>query len=524
MPGKPRDAIQQQGVAFCALPGLEARPSQREGDVAAASLSNVSAFNNTSPTRGASDSIDKSVSTDNSLAHDSGQHQFSPNQFHNGVKMMLRVLLMVCVGIMLSQCAIAQKKDRKSDKSDNPKLNRPDIHKLRPQFPTDQLITKSEQAIQDGFEFLVKTQNKDGSWGSHDPKMALLIDFGFKTKNRGSQDAVRTACTAICAEALMFQKKLTAPQQKALDAAIEELLKVRKFAYHPGESFNTWGYGYKLGFLVQLKASALAPKYEDRIQDAAQSCIDGLLKYQQHTGGWGYYAGVMKDFESMSFNTAFIGLSLNRGKQLGLSSIPEGMIIDATENVRRQRAPDGTFVYSSSHENRGSSVLQNLGAGSRTVSSALALYELGIYEREDLTRAMEVFAVGENYLESGRKLIRPHSAVHAISGYFFFFGYNYATEVAEILGDDYPLKRWDRLAWTMLRTQEKNGCWWDTAAADYGDKWGTGFAIMSLQRYVREMERRKIGKFSDNPKTDDKADKQDQDNEASDAANDKKDK
>ena len=161
MPGKPRDAIQQQGVAFCALPGLEARPSQREGDVAAASLSNVSAFNNTSPTRGASDSIDKSVSTDNSLAHDSGQHQFSPNQFHNGVKMMLRVLLMVCVGIMLSQCAIAQKKDRKSDKSDNPKLNRPDIHKLRPQFPTDQLITKSEQAIQDGFNFLVKTQNKD---------------------------------------------------------------------------------------------------------------------------------------------------------------------------------------------------------------------------------------------------------------------------------------------------------------------------------------------------------------------------
>ena len=175
--------------------------------------------------------------------------------------------------------------------------------------------------------------------------MALLLNFGFQTRNRGSQDAVRTACTAICAEALMFQEKLTPPQQKALDAAIEELLKVRKFAYHVGESFNTWGYGYKLGFLVQLKASPLAPKYEDRIQAAAQSCIDGLLRYQQHTGGWGYYAGVLKDFESMSFNTAFFGLSLNRGKQLGLSSIPEGMIIDATENVRRQRAPDGTFVY-----------------------------------------------------------------------------------------------------------------------------------------------------------------------------------
>ena len=411
--------------------------------------------------------------------------------------MKIRILMLVIFGWVACQSAVGQEQKRKSDKSDNPKLNHSDIHRLRPQFPTEQLIVKAEQAIQDGFDFLVKTQNKDGSWGSHDPKMAFLINFGFKTGNRGSQDAVRTACTAICAEAMLFQDKLTPDQQKAFEAAVEELLQVRKFAYHPGESFNTWGYGYKLGFLVQLKASPLGPKYEDRIQKAAQSCIDGLLKYQQHTGGWGYYAGVMKDFESMSFNTAFFGLSLNRGKQIGLSSIPEGMIIDATENVRRQKAPDGTFVYSSSHENRGSSVLQNLGSGSRTVSSALALYELGIYEREDLMRAMKIFADSENYLESGRKLIQPHSAVHAISGYFFFFGYNYATEVAEILADEYPLKRWDRLAWTMLRTQEKNGSWWDTAAADYGDKWGTGFAIMSLQRYVREMKRRKLGKYSE---------------------------
>lgn len=110
---------------------------------------------------------------------------------------------------------------------------------------------------------------------------------------------------------------------------------------------------------------------------------------------------------------------------------------------------------------------------------------------------MKIFDDGENYLEAGRKRLIPHrDAPHNISGYFFFFGYNYAAEVAEILGDEYPLKRWDRLAWTMLRTQEKNGCWWDTAAADYGDKWGTGFAIMTMQRYLREMKRRELGKFA----------------------------
>ncbi len=369
-----------------------------------------------------------------------------------------------------------------------------DVHQLRPQFPSEQLIVKSKQAIQDGLDFLVGTQNSDGSWGSHDPKIASLKNFGFQTANRGSQDAVRAACTAICAEALLFQENLTPPQQKALNNAIEELLKVRKFAFHPGETFNTWGYGYKLGFLVQLKASPLGEKYADRLMPAAQSCVDGLLRHQQHTGGWGYYAGVMQDFESMSFNTAFFGLSLYRAKQLGLS-VPEGLVIDATEALQRQRAPDGSFVYSSSHEKRGQSILLNLGSGSRTISAALALFEMGLYEEADLKQAMTVFANGENYLEQGRKLIQPHSAVHQISGYFFFFGYNYATEVARILGDDVPQQRWDRLAWTMLRTQEKNGSWWDTAAADYGDKWGTGFAIMTLQRYLLEMERRDVSKL-----------------------------
>ncbi len=380
-----------------------------------------------------------------------------------------------------------------AQQNDQQKKPTRDVHKLRPQFPTDQLIKKSEQAIQDGLNFLVKTQNKDGSWGSHDPKMAVLLNFGFQTKNRGSQDAVRTACTAICAEALLYQEELTPPQQNALDKAIEELLKVRKFAFHPGESFNTWGYGYKLGFLVQLQLTDTKGKYADRIKPAAQSCVDGLLKYQQHTGGWGYYAGVLQDFDSMSFNTAFFGLSLYRAKDMDLS-IPEGMIIDAAKTVERQQAPDGSFVYSSSHEKRASSILANLGSGSRTIASALALFDMGIKNKKALLQAMKIFDNGENYLEQGRKLIRPHSAVHQISGYFFFFGYNYASEVATILEDEIPTKRWDRLAWTMLRTQEKSGSWWDTAAADYGDKWGTGFAIMTLQRYLREMDRRGLTK------------------------------
>ncbi len=375
-----------------------------------------------------------------------------------------------------------------------------DVHHLRPELPTRELVVKSEQAIQDGLNFLVKTQNEDGSWGSHDPSVAKLANFGFQLRNRGSQDAVRIACTAICAEAFLRQEKLTSEQQKAFDKAIRVLItspeidpntgkRPAEFAFHPGESFNTWGYGYKLGFLAVLNETPLGKQFQDEIELAAQCCIDSLLKHQQHNGGWHYYGNQMKGQGSMSFNTSFFALSLQRADQMGLK-VPDGMVPDAVKVVEKQRVPDGSFHYDSRFFNSGTSALANLGAGSRTISNTVALYQMGFFSQKDLLAGIKVFDNGENYLEMGRKRIVPHSVVHQISGYFFFFGYNYASQAAEILGDEVTQKRWDRFGWTMLRTQEKNGCWWDTAAAGYGDKWGTGFAIQTLQRFVRVTNKR----------------------------------
>ncbi len=374
-----------------------------------------------------------------------------------------------------------------------------DPHKLRPQFPTEILFEKSQKSIQDGLDYLVESQNEDGSWGSHDPKLASWADLAFSVRKHGSHDAVRTACTAICAQALMNQSDRTASQQTALDKAIAELVKDRKFAYEPGTSFNTWGYGYKLAFLIELSKNPAGENLKDKIQVAAQSCIDGLQKYMQHTGGWSYYAGPAGNADNMSFNTGLFALSLSRASALGCD-VPKGMVEDAGRAVARMRAPDGSFGYDSRFETEksGSAVLGNLGAGARTMSATVAMYELGNYTKEHLQQAMVVFDRGENYLESGRKLLQPHTAPQQISGYFFFFGYNYATQCAEILGDEVTQERWDRYCWTMLRTQEKDGRWWDTAWASYGEKWGTGFAVQSLQRYIKETEQRLGGAVSDN--------------------------
>ena len=361
-----------------------------------------------------------------------------------------------------------------------------DPHRLAPPIERDELVPRAREARARGFAFLVASQNADGSWGSHDPKVASLSDFGFQLRNRGSQDAVRLACTAICATALLDKGKgRSEAEDEALAKAIAALLGVEKFAYHLGEAFNTWGYGYKLDFLTHYLHTPEGRARREEIEPAAKVCIEGLLRFQQADGGWNYYAGPSKGGESMSFNTANFAIALMRARDLGLA-VPKGCAEDAVKLLRRMRTVKGGFIYDASFLQEARSV-NELSAGSRTVACVLALHDAGVYDLADLRRGLEVFDEGENYLEDGRKLIQPHTAVHQISGYFFFYGYCYAAELARRLGDEVGPERWDRFAWTMLRTQEEDGSWWDTAAADYGDKWGTGFALQVLGRYLEHV-------------------------------------
>lgn len=189
----------------------------------------------------------------------------------------------------------------------------------------------------------------------------------------------------------------------------------------------------------------------------------------------------------MSFNTGDFTRALMRAESLGLKVTP-GLTGDAVKLLRRMRTVRGGFVYDARFLTSPGSV-NELSAGSRTMACALALHDAGVFKQAELIRSLEIFDEGENYLEDGRKLIQPHTAVHQISGYFYFYGYNYATEAAVRLGDAVSPERWDRFAWTMIRTQEEEGCWWDTAAADYGDKWGTGFSLRVLQRYLEHVDR-----------------------------------
>jgi len=345
---------------------------------------------------------------------------------------------------------------------------------------------RARQAIRKGFAFLLKTQAADGAWGSHDPVVVDSAQLGFGMTDFGCHDGVRTACTAICAEALLDYPSRTKEDDEALRRAIRMLLGKTRLAYDPGNAFNCWGYAYNLRFLVRLYGRPYGAPYKKKIKAAVPELIAGLRKMQAAEGGWAYYTSVMMDGSSISFITASIVISLIEARNLGFE-VPKGMIDDAARILKTMRLPNNNFMYGTYLKYSVSHHLEDLSSGGRTQVCGLALHLFDhSFTRADLIDRSRDYFRNIGYVEKiGNKRIIPHrDAPQNISGYFLYYGAFHAAAVMTLLGKDAAPGDWDHLADMILRNQEGEGSWWDTICYDYGDKWGTGFAILCLERWL----------------------------------------
>lgn len=341
-------------------------------------------------------------------------------------------------------------------------------------------------AIRKGFDYLQTCQGKDGAWGSHDPNVVDSAQLAFGMRNFGCHDGVRIACTAICAKALLFYPRRTEKDTRGLEAAIRCLLRDWKLAYDPGHAFNCWGYGYNLDFLTTLNAHPMGKKYQEAIDETIPYVIDGLKRMQVADGGWAYYTSVMMDGSSLSFTTASIMLALMKAKDQGFE-VPEGMIRDAGAIIKTQVLPNKNVIYGTHLKYSGDHMLEDLSCCGRNQVCGLALHLYDDhYTLKDLVAASRHFHETIDYIEvTGNKRLIPHrDAPQNISGYFLYYGCYYASEVLTHLGDKAPDECWEHLTRLILRHQETEGGWWDTIFYNYGDKYGTGFAILCLIQYL----------------------------------------
>jgi hypothetical protein len=354
-----------------------------------------------------------------------------------------------------------------------------------------------DAAIGRGVEFLLKTQNKNGSWGSAD----IYRPGDIYSPVPGAHQAFRAAVTSMCISALIEIGGDRPEIVKSLDRAeawlIENLPHVRRAT--PDAFYNVWTHAYSIQALVHMldrKADDLPRK--EKIHELIKQQLDMLDRYEVVDGGWAYYDLVAHTKKpsgsSISFVTAAVLVSLSDAKKIG-ETIPQRLIDRAKASIIRQRKPDFTYDYGE-YLKYVPQMSINLPGGSlgRSQACNVAMRLWGDTQVTDaiLINWLDRLFARNGWLDMGRKRPIPHESWFYVAGYFFYFGHYYAARCIELLPETDRPPFQDQLAHVLLALQEKDGSWWDFPMYNYHQQYGTAFALMSLGRCRHAAEKKII--------------------------------
>lgn len=332
------------------------------------------------------------------------------------------------------------------------------------------------RAIDRGVDYLVQSQQSDGSWGT-----------GLETRGMeiysmvpGSHDAYRVATTALCVMALR-----EVGEKPAHDRGVEYLVTHGEARRDTADiMYNTWAHIY----VVHALSIELRTNPDPRIKTAILWHLDRLSRYETYTGGWNYY-----DFEvgtkqpaggATSFGTAAGLVALWEAKQSGID-VPQPLIHRALRRLRECRLPNGAYLYGADYRYTPRlPANQPRGAIGRNqpCNFALWLWDYGGIGQTQATAGLEEFFQEHMYIEMGRKRPLPHDSWFQTAPYYYYFDHYYAARLLDKLGQPGKDQFGQPLADAVLSHQEPDGSWWDYAMWDYHKPYGTAFAVMTLLR------------------------------------------
>jgi Prenyltransferase and squalene oxidase repeat len=353
-----------------------------------------------------------------------------------------------------------------------------------------------EAAMTKGVDFLVGKQNADGSFGSARRTKELNIYAPLP----GAQDAYLAGTSGLAISGLIDAHD-SRPEVKA---AIEKSEKWA-FATLPGlrradatTTYNAWGHAYGLRAISRLYQAAAGDATRQAALKALAQQQAGLAdRYEYLDGGWGY----LHLFEepktqkpsgiTTSFTTASVLLAMHEAREtMGITLNPK-IVGSSLASIRRQQFPDFTYAYSHGHRLvPHDEINRRNGSLGRSQACNAALRAFGDPKITDavLTKWADNFVEFEHWLDHGRKKPVPHESTFKIAGYFYYYGIYYFTVSAQYLPQEKQSELARALARILLTRQEKDGSWWDYPLYDYGQAYGTGYALMSL-KWCRETMR-----------------------------------
>ncbi|NIP95077.1 MAG: hypothetical protein GWO24_17170 [Akkermansiaceae bacterium] len=372
--------------------------------------------------------------------------------------------------------------------TDQGKEERPAFVSDLPPLPEIEPVTRAEidAAIRRGVDFLISSQNRNGSWGAATMTKGLNITADIP----GAHHAFRAGTTGLALEGLLASGDRRPETLSAIDRAeayfLKELPRLRRAT--TSQLYNTWGHSYGL--------KALSALYEHRegdqarrsaLRNLAQQQVQMLTRYEDVNGGWGYY-----DFDEVtrkptgiptSFTTATVMLAMKKARKVMEVELPEREVKRGMAFLRRQQTPDFAYVYSDSHRFRPRYGINRPGGSlcrSQACNAARRFWDDQSVTDEVLKVWLDRLILRNGWVDIARKRPIPHETHFSNSGYFYYYGHYYAMDCIALLPETERSVYYQHYAKIMLSKQEKNGCWWDYPLYSYHQAYGTGYALRVL--------------------------------------------
>ena len=371
--------------------------------------------------------------------------------------------------------------ERPKDFSNPPEIKEP----INGPSPSD-----IQSAIDRGAKFLMRTQNEDGSFGTHETNRLSEVYAPIP----GAHDAFRSATTALSISALL-ETKADSPEFKETIALGEKWMldNMKKVKRATGDAiYNVWGHAYGIQALIRLKKRCDDPEKLKAIDDLVKHQIDMLVRYESVDGGWGYYdfrAQARKPTgSSISFVNATVLIALKEAANAGFE-VPKKITKRAYDATIRQQKPDFTYLYGEYLRGQPMRGINRPGGSlARSQACNLALRWWGDEKITDnvLKAWLYRLYLRNGWLDMGRKRPIPHESWMAVAGYFYYYGHYYAGLCIDELNPKDRAEYRAMLSKILIKHQEPNGCWWDYTLYNYHQQYGTAYSLMAMQRCMPE--------------------------------------